>query len=46
MLGVCEGTISCSTCHVILDQKTYDEMEEPLMDEMDMLDLAYGLTET
>ena len=44
--GVCEGTISCSTCHVILDPDTYAEMEDPLMDELDMLDLACGLTET
>ena len=44
--GVCEGTISCSTCHVILDEKTYSVLEDPLMDEMDMLDLACGLTET
>jgi len=44
--GVCEGTISCSTCHIILDPVTYSEMEDPLMDELDMLDLACGLTET
>ncbi|CAK8686039.1 adrenodoxin-like [Clavelina lepadiformis] len=44
--GVCEGTISCSTCHVILDQATFDKLEEPLMDEYDMLDLACGLTDT
>ena len=44
--GVCEGTISCSTCHVILDPDTFSDMEDPLMDELDMLDLACGLTET
>nr|CAB3245614.1 adrenodoxin-like [Phallusia mammillata] len=44
--GVCEGTVACSTCHVIFNQEVYDTLEEPLMDEMDMLDLACGLTET
>nr|XP_002130690.1 adrenodoxin-like [Ciona intestinalis] len=44
--GVCEGTVSCSTCHVIFEDGVYSLLEEPLMDEMDMLDLACGLTET
>ncbi|XP_078495250.1 adrenodoxin-like [Ciona intestinalis] len=44
--GVCEGTVSCSTCHVIFEDNVYSLLEEPLMDEMDMLDLACGLTET
>uniref|UniRef100_H2Z3A4 2Fe-2S ferredoxin-type domain-containing protein n=1 Tax=Ciona savignyi TaxID=51511 RepID=H2Z3A4_CIOSA len=44
--GVCEGTVSCSTCHVVFSEDVYSKLEEPLMDEMDMLDLACGLTET
>lgn len=45
--GACEGSCSCSTCHVIVEQDAmYDAMEEATDDENDMLDLAFGLTET
>ncbi|KAL2163013.1 hypothetical protein VTH06DRAFT_6849 [Thermothelomyces fergusii] len=47
MEGACGGSCACSTCHVIvLDQEYYDKMPEPDDDENDMLDLAFGLTET
>lgn len=47
MEGACGGSCACSTCHVIvLDDKYYDAMPEPEDDENDMLDLAFGLTET
>ena len=46
-LGACEGSLACSTCHVIVtDQEMYDKLVEPCDDENDMLDLAFGLTET
>lgn len=44
--GACEGSIACSTCHVILDEDVYYQLEEPGDDENDMLDLAFGLTDT
>ncbi|KAN0086109.1 2Fe-2S ferredoxin-type domain containing protein [Tylopilus felleus] len=44
--GACEGSIACSTCHVILPPKHYDCLPEPSDDENDMLDLAFGLTDT
>ncbi|KAI5636782.1 2Fe-2S iron-sulfur cluster binding domain-containing protein [Phthorimaea operculella] len=45
--GACEGTLTCSTCHVILKKEDYDRLpEEPCDEERDMLDLAYGLTDT
>ncbi|CAE7187171.1 hypothetical protein CFE70_006575 [Pyrenophora teres f. teres 0-1] len=47
MEGACGGSCACSTCHVIVeDEAYYDKMEEPDDDENDMLDLAFGLTET
>lgn len=47
MEGACEGSCSCSTCHVIVeDEAMYDKIEEASDDENDMLDLAFGLTET
>ncbi|RUS22304.1 putative 2 iron, 2 sulfur cluster binding protein [Endogone sp. FLAS-F59071] len=42
----CEGSLACSTCHVICEQEYYDKMPEPSDEENDMLDLAFGLTET
>ncbi|KAF1991145.1 ferredoxin [Aulographum hederae CBS 113979] len=47
MEGACGGSCACSTCHVIVsDPDYYDKMAEPDDDENDMLDLAFGLTET
>ena len=44
--GACEGVCACSTCHLIFPTDVYDELEEPSEDEEDMLDMAFGLTET
>ena len=44
--GACEGSLACSTCHVVVDKKFYDMLEAPSEDEEDMLDLAFGLTPT
>jgi 2Fe-2S ferredoxin len=44
--GACEGSLACSTCHVIVDQEWFQKLEKPTEDEEDMLDLAYGLTRT
>lgn len=46
MEGACGGSCACSTCHVVVDHDYYDRMEESTDDEEDMLDLAFGLTET
>lgn len=44
--GACEGSLACSTCHVVLDKDSYRKCGEPTDEENDMLDLAFGLTET
>jgi 2Fe-2S ferredoxin len=44
--GACEGSLACSTCHVIIDSEWYDLLKEASEDEEDMLDLAFGLTAT
>ena len=44
--GACEGSLACSTCHVIIDAEWYELLTEPTEDEEDMLDLAFGLTRT
>ncbi|PIA14001.1 ferredoxin [Coemansia reversa NRRL 1564] len=44
--GACEGACACSTCHVILPDNIYDRLPEPSDEENDMLDLAFGLTDT
>ncbi|PPR02762.1 hypothetical protein CVT24_002265 [Panaeolus cyanescens] len=44
--GACEGSVACSTCHVILPESYYDLLPEPEDDENDMLDMAFGLTDT
>ncbi|KAI9993199.1 hypothetical protein PInf_015270 [Phytophthora infestans] len=44
--GACESSMACSTCHVILEDPVFDELEEACEDEEDMLDMAFGLTDT
>ncbi len=44
--GACEGSLACSTCHVIVDNDYFDRLGEASEDEEDMLDLAFGLTHT
>lgn len=44
--GACEGSLACSTCHVIVDPSDFERLAEATEDEEDMLDLAFGLTAT
>ena len=44
--GACGGSLSCSTCHVIVDPAWFGKLPEPDEEEEDMLDLAFGLTRT
>jgi 2Fe-2S ferredoxin len=44
--GACEGSLACSTCHVIVDPEWHELLKDATEDEEDMLDLAFGLTQT
>lgn len=44
--GACEGSLACSTCHVIVDPEWFAKLAKPSEDEEDMLDLAFGLEKT
>lgn len=44
--GACEGSLACSTCHVIVDAAWFEKLGDPTEDEDDMLDLAFGLEKT
>ena len=44
--GACEGSLACSTCHVVVNEDWYEKLSEATEDEEDMLDLAFGLTHT
>ncbi len=44
--GACEGSLACSTCHVVVESEWYELLESATEDEEDMLDLAFGLTQT
>jgi 2Fe-2S ferredoxin len=44
--GACEGSLACSTCHIIVDPEWHELLKEASEDEEDMLDLAFGLTQT
>jgi 2Fe-2S ferredoxin len=44
--GACEGSLACSTCHVVVADEWFDKLKEASEEEEDMLDLAFGLTHT
>jgi len=44
--GACEGSLACSTCHIIVDPDWFDMLPDATEDEEDMLDLAFGLAKT
>ena len=44
--GACEGSLACSTCHVIVEKVWFEKLAPASEDEEDMLDLAFGLTHT
>jgi 2Fe-2S ferredoxin len=44
--GACEGSLACSTCHVVVDPEWFELLQSASEDEEDLLDLAFGLTQT
>lgn len=44
--GACEGSLACSTCHIIVAPEWFDKLPAASDDEEDMLDLAFGLGQT
>ena len=44
--GACEGSLACSTCHVVVEKDWFEKLAPASEDEEDMLDLAFGLTHT
>ncbi len=44
--GACEGSLACSTCHIIVEKSFFYDLPDPSDEEEDMLDLAFGLTHT
>ena len=46
MEGACEGSMACSTCHVVVADEWYAKLPKPAEAEADMLDLTYGVSRT
>ena len=46
MEGACEGSMACSTCHVIVEPEWAARLPAASAAEEDMLDLTYGVTRT
>jgi 2Fe-2S ferredoxin len=44
--GACEGSLACSTCHVIVEPEFFHKIPQATEEEEDMLDLAFGLSKT
>jgi ferredoxin len=44
--GACEGVMACSTCHVIVDARDFEDLPPASEEEEDLLDLAAHATRT
>ena len=44
--GSCEGSMACSTCHVIVDKDDFERLPPASEEEDDLLDLAAHVTRT
>jgi len=44
--GACEGSLACSTCHVIVEEAWFQRLPKASEEEEDMLDLAFDLQKT
>jgi 2Fe-2S ferredoxin len=44
--GACEGSMACSTCHLVVAPEWYGKLPPAIDEESDLLDLAAGLTRT
>lgn len=44
--GACGGELACSTCHVVFEPEIFEKLPPKQEEEEDMLDLAWGLTDT
>ena len=44
--GACEGSLACSTCHLVIAPENYGRLPPASEDEQDMLDLVFELAPT
>ena len=44
--GTCEGCMACSTCHVIVDDDWFKQLDNASEEEEDILDLAFDVRPT
>ena len=46
MEGACEGSMACSTCHVLIEPEWFGRIPAASVAEEDMLDLTYAVART
>ncbi len=46
MQAECGGSCACGTCHVLVDPKWVEKLPPPTDEEMDRLDMLFGVEET
>jgi 2Fe-2S ferredoxin len=44
--GACEGSMACSTCHIVVGADWFNKLPQASEFEEDMLDLTYGVKPT
>lgn len=46
IIGECNGSLACATCHVVIDPAWYDRLDGRTEQEEDMLDTAFNVAAT
>ena len=46
IVGECNGSLACATCHVVVDEDWADKIPEATEKEEDILDTVFNLEET
>lgn len=43
LMGACDGSCACGSCHVYIDEETLKKIEPPKDDEENVLDIVFDL---
>jgi 2Fe-2S ferredoxin len=44
--GACNGALACATCHVVVDEESYEKLSKPTEVEEELIEFAYGAAPT
>lgn len=43
LMGACDGSCACGTCHIYIDEEHLQKIEKPLEEEENVLDIVFNV---